>query len=218
MELDHIYLLVSSKKVAEKAVIDLGLDETYKRTHPGQGTSNICCCFDNLFIEFLWVENRAEAENGTASKLRFNERADEGACPFGISWRGAPAEPAPEMWQYRPSYLPNGVSIAVVEESLTEKLPLVFQSPGLCAPSQWPEDKRKSLQHKRGFGKISDVTLSVPKELAETNVLKWLSNNDVIKTRTIHSKTYAMSIEVANLHRNVVSRIVLPELSIQTIH
>ena len=40
---------------------DAGLRESFRRDHPGQGTTNVCCCFDNAYLELLWLHDPAAA-------------------------------------------------------------------------------------------------------------------------------------------------------------
>ncbi|MBK8213640.1 MAG: VOC family protein [Myxococcales bacterium] len=52
MELDHLFVFVDGPSEAEEALTLLGLDETYRRVHPGQGTANVCCAFDDAYLMF----------------------------------------------------------------------------------------------------------------------------------------------------------------------
>lgn len=52
-ELDHLFLLVSDEQTAIAMMEDSGLRVNYRRVHPGQGTSNLCACLDDVFIELL---------------------------------------------------------------------------------------------------------------------------------------------------------------------
>jgi hypothetical protein len=216
MELDHTFFLVNSQNAAEDAVARLGLTETYRRQHPGQGTSNICCCFDNAFIEFLWVENPTEASSNPAHRLGLIERSQLGNCPFGISWRGASAFRSPSVWRYTPSYLPADVSIDVLDDHSNYQLPVIFQSPGIAGPITWPEEKRKNLQHKKGFGRIAKVILTVPHSLIEHENCKWLNASELILVSDDPENQFTLTFEVENRNGERAATIRLPSLSIIT--
>lgn len=53
--IDHIFMLVDPGGPEIAQMTELGLLETYRRVHTGQGTRNICYCFDNMFLELLYA-------------------------------------------------------------------------------------------------------------------------------------------------------------------
>ena len=55
--IDHILMFVEADGLEIDNLASLGLVQTYRRIHPGQGTQNVCYCFDNLFLELLWVND-----------------------------------------------------------------------------------------------------------------------------------------------------------------
>ncbi|MEO0814134.1 MAG: VOC family protein, partial [Myxococcota bacterium] len=61
LELDHVFVMISDGVRQHRALEALGLVETYRRIHPGQGTKNICYAFENAFLELLWVHDEHEA-------------------------------------------------------------------------------------------------------------------------------------------------------------
>ncbi len=136
MQLDHVFLFVRDLKAAEEIGRSLGLTETYRRDHVGQGTANICYCFENAFLELLVLTDRSQAESPAIARTGLARRAswrETGACPVGIAWRRDRQEAPPSFstWQFRPPYLPDGMHIPVADESDDPTVPLLFQSPGL---------------------------------------------------------------------------------------
>jgi hypothetical protein len=167
MFLDHVFVFHDSLTDAEQAGRALGLTETYRRRHPGQGTSNICYCFDNAFLEFLVLEDAAAARAPDIARTGLRERSrwrELGTCPIGIAWRGAPAQAAPAFptWPYRPPYLPAGRHIPVAVESDAPTVPMLFESPAQVAPSEWTPEARNGLQHAAGYRAIRRITLVCP--------------------------------------------------------
>lgn len=57
-QIDHVILFVPTKAPEAAALSTLGHIESFRRAHPGQGTSNACFCFDNAYLGLLWVADR----------------------------------------------------------------------------------------------------------------------------------------------------------------
>ena len=120
-----------------------GLVEGPPNRHPGQGTACRRFYFANLMLEFLWVENEAEARSEQVRPLRLWERwagRESGACPFGIALRpAAPGlEPPFPTFEYWPSFFPAparvSVRASIIEEPLTFCLPY-FERPATGGPT-----------------------------------------------------------------------------------
>jgi hypothetical protein len=58
VELDHIFLMVRPGALEASGLARAGLCESFRRDHPGQGSSNLCYCFDNAHLELLWPARR----------------------------------------------------------------------------------------------------------------------------------------------------------------
>jgi hypothetical protein len=88
--IDHVFMLVSADGPEIDHLASMGLVETYRCTHPGQGTRNVCYCFDNVFLELLWVDDNDAARSDAIKRTGLYERSlwrTSGTCPFGIAWR-----------------------------------------------------------------------------------------------------------------------------------
>jgi predicted metal-dependent HD superfamily phosphohydrolase len=178
--LDHLFLFVEPDGPEGDALKRLGLAETYRRAHPGQGTANACFAFDNLFLELLWLTSEAEARSAPIARTRLWERsrwAETGACPFGIAVRGDLAGAGVPTWNYRPPYLPEGMAIPVATASDDPALPMVFVSPGTQAPAQWPEERKGRLQQDAGFGRVLSVQLGLPARAASAPIWHALASS-----------------------------------------
>lgn len=141
---------------------ELGLTENFRRTHPGQGTSNACFCFDNAYIEILWRHGKAE-DRPEIRRLNFARRANwrqTGASPFGIALRGDSPFPFPS-WEYQPPFLPKDISLKVAQASDDPAQPFVFSSPGNSAPKVWQDGRAGTRQKAAGLREIADVELAV---------------------------------------------------------
>ncbi|MEN0001536.1 MAG: VOC family protein [Pseudomonadota bacterium] len=156
IELDHIFWMVA-KADADRVTArfeTLGLRESYRRDHPGQGTTNICYCFDNAFLEILWLENEADARSPAIARTLLADRGTGKANPFGLAWRGDAQLP---MWAFMPTYLPDGVSIQMASASDDPSLPLMFTFSGFKPPIALPPDRHNGMQHAAGFTRL-DLT------------------------------------------------------------
>ncbi len=174
---DHLFLFVEPDGPEGDALKRLGLAETYRRAHPGQGTANVCFAFDNLFLELLWLTSEAEARSGPIARTRLWERSrwrEDGTCPLGVAVRGDLADAGVPTWDYCPPYLPQGVSIPVAIASDDPALPMVFVSPGNQPLVDWPEVRRGPLQRTAGFGKVLSVDLGLPAPAACAPLLRAL--------------------------------------------
>ncbi len=185
MNLDHIFLFATPEEPEATALADLGLVESFRRDHPGQGTGNLCYCFDNAYLELLRLTDEAEARAPGVSRLHLAERArwrDSGACPFGIALRGAPSLPFPALpfpsWDYRPAYLPEGKSIPIAVFSDDAAQPLVFLSPGDRRPDQWDDGRAGARQTAAGLGEIFEIELILPRGTAPAGELGALAREN----------------------------------------
>ena len=167
MQLDHVFVFVDDLETASKALMCLGLEESFRRRHPGQGTENICFCFENAYLELLTVSDRDGVRAPALAATKLWERSQwrsNGANPFGISFRltgESEAIPFP-TWDYRPPYLPEGMSIPVAVASDDLALPFVFRSPGSLPPSEWTDGRAGNLQRRAGLAGIRAVELTLP--------------------------------------------------------
>ena len=165
LSVDHFFLFIEPDGPEIEALKRLGLTETYRRAHPGQGTANACFAFDNLYLELLWLTSEAEARSAPIARTRLWERSrwlTQGGCPFGIAVRGDLADAGMPTWDYRPPYLPEGMAIPVACASDDPAVPMVFVSPGHQNPVDWPEAQRGPLQRSAGFGRVLSVELGLP--------------------------------------------------------
>lgn len=177
LAVDHLFLLIEPDGPEIEALRHLGLTETYRRAHPGQGTANACFAFDNLYLELLWLTSEPEARSAPVARTRLWERSrwkQERVCPFGIAVRGDLAGAGVPTWDYRPPYLPEGMAIPVARASDDPALPMVFVSPGHQSPANWPEVQRGQLQRAAGFGNVLSVEFGVPAHAASAPLLRAL--------------------------------------------
>lgn len=157
----HVFVFVTPGAPEAGALEAAGLRESFRRAHPGQGTANACWCFDNAYLELLWVDDPAAVSGPATARTRLAERAhwrETGASPFGIAVRGAAPFAA---WDYRPPYLPAGMSIPVALSSEDPRQPFLFRSPGDARPDAWTDGRAGDRQASAGLAEIVGVHLDL---------------------------------------------------------
>ncbi len=189
LELCHIFMMTGPDEAASRRLKNLGLQESYRRDHPGQGTANICYCFENAFLELLWVTEETEAKSPPIARTGLWERAgwrENGACPFGIALRGGEAPLPFPTWDYRPPYLPEGQAIPVANASDDPRQPFIFISPGRTRPDQWRDGRAAERQTAAGLQEISALELTLPQGVSPSPALSALQDAGVL---TLGSET-----------------------------
>jgi hypothetical protein len=167
-EIDHVFVCTAVDAPEAERLKALGLTEGKPNAHPGQGTACRRFCFENAYLELLWVHARAEAQSDQSRPTRLWERWSEravGACPFGICVRPGKGQPDKlpfRAWDYRPSYLPLPFRISVAANSELMREPMIFYMAFGRRPDDYPADRQQPLKHAAGFREITRVSLSSP--------------------------------------------------------
>lgn len=163
LALCHIFVFVEPDAPEAELLNGLGLRESCRRDHPGQGTANVCYCFDNAYLELLWVTDRKAITSPVVARTGLAERAnwrETGSNPFGIALRGNTVAHFP-TWDYQPAYLPEGMSIPVALSSDDPTQPILFTSPGNARPDQWPDGRAGDRQCAAGLSEITTLELTL---------------------------------------------------------
>lgn len=165
--LDHFFIITPAGGAIGDRIKALGLEESFSRDHPGQGTSNRRFLVSNSMLELIWVRDKNEALNGPGRKLNFPERASEmgaisnSASPFGLVFtqNDMTASVAPFAgWDYQPDYFepPNAFRVADNSDDITEPL-------CICAPNI-NDNSNAKISTVGPFQFIRSVKLTVKKE------------------------------------------------------
>jgi Glyoxalase-like domain len=165
-EFDHLFIFTGRGAIAADRLVALGLIEGSSHVHPGQGTANRRFFFHNAMLELLWVHDPEEAQSEAIRGTHLGERwaqRNTAACPLGICLRSTDrASMAFPHWDFRPPYLPAGLSIAVGENSAILTEPMVFQTPFGKRPDQFPPEKAQPLAHPISWREMTRVTVISP--------------------------------------------------------
>jgi hypothetical protein len=138
-----------------------GFEGGTPHAHPGQGTASTGVFFANAYVELIWLEDTDAAEAPAIRRTHLRERIDLGheACPFGIGLRksrdGQNKLPF-STWNYRPPYIPEGLSIPMGTNSDRLDEPLLFLLPWKRGPGyECPDHPNRSRA-------ITRVSLGLP--------------------------------------------------------
>lgn len=198
MELDHIFVFIEPRGPEIRFLKDLGLCETYRREHPGQGTANVCFAFENAFLELLWITDPQEAASPAIVRTGLLARSKwllDGTCPFGIAWRGGGG--AIPTWRFEPPYLPAGLSIPVATDGDDPRQPMMFTFPGTVPPTDWPLERHGKFQHAGGFTVIEGVEISTPSSVGESSALRLLSASMQPKLTLTKGPEFGLKVQIA---------------------
>ncbi len=212
MELDHIFVFPRADLDWRRVLTEIGLLPTYGRVHLGQGTANLCFCFENAFLEILWVENVRETSDPQIKRCQFSERSkwamEAYTSPFGIAWRG---HADISTWEYRPPYLAVDKSILVAVDSDHLDQPVMFTFPNTEAPISWPPIKRGALQMGAGFSKI--VLENIAQPTPPSKALVSLLDGGCIESFKENSKHSAI-LRLENIQPERTIRLSLPNFEL----
>ncbi len=154
----HFFCFVPKGAPQMDELVRMGLNEGPPNRHPGQGTANRRIFFENGMIELIWAEDEVELQSPSISPTRLWERSRwraTGYSPFGIAVTSAAsaAKMAPPFagWDYRPGYLPAGISILNATQPAHE--PMIF-----CLSGARPFER---VEHPGGARKIRKITVAL---------------------------------------------------------
>jgi len=191
LELDHIFIFTEVEAPGANRLIDIGLTEGSRNTHPGQGTSNRRFFFHNMFLEFLWVHDEKEVQSPVIAPTQLWERFDHrvsGFSPFGFCFRETDPDREPDpvfadAIAYKPPYLPEGLQIDVIDSQGPTSEPMLFRTPFKSGPpANYPSEKREKLYHLTGVKEITKVIVKVPIFTKMSPELEALSNKvDILR-------------------------------------
>lgn len=172
MSVDHVFLAVSRGGLEVEPLVEAGFTEGPPNVHYGQGTACRRFFFDNAYLEFVWLENRAEASSSVVSRTGLGARLGEGfgLSRIGICVRLSPdlSDPPVSTWAYRPPYLPSGLAIPMAANSTNLEEPLLFFLPtGIARALTTPP-------HQNGARAISRIRVALPAMSKPSPELDWL--------------------------------------------
>jgi hypothetical protein len=186
---DHVFMLIEAAEVGAvvRTLAGYGLTESSRRSHPGLGTANVFFCFDNVFLEILWIADRAEA-GGTQLGRQLMERIDgrgSGAAPFGIGFRTREPTDAVtfETWLFEPPAALTFKPIPVARSSDDSRQPLMFRAQRASRPDAWTDGKAGVRQQPAGITEVTALHFTPAPGVAACSDLVELQNLGVISLK-----------------------------------
>lgn len=170
LQLDHIFVLASPGAPEADALVERGLVEGTAKQHRGQGTSNRLFILANTTLEFLFIDNIAQAMNGPGKNLKLLERAiDTQASPVGLVTRWFGDEPTPDYpyWEYQAEYFPEPMCFYVGKNSNNFNEPLC-----ICMPTDLPLPKNPATPDNSDWF-LSEAELCIPAIFASETLTRF---------------------------------------------
>jgi len=219
--IDHVFMLVEPGGAGTMAKLARGgLTRSYSRKHVGMGSANIFVCFDNAFLELVWIENEAEAMSGPVGKrlVERNAKKTSGAMPYGIAIRAPSADhPMPfEGWRFTPpsvSDMKNTVMIAHSSDDLAQ--PFLFRSQRSIPPKAWTDALAGQRQMPGGFGDVIAWRLDLPKGVAPGRDLLKLHELGLLTLGETSDTTAAWTVTASRLDSGKPRRFRLPDCTFE---
>jgi hypothetical protein len=217
LEIDHVFLFVDAGGDEIRRMARLGFTENSRRAHAGQGTANAIYCFDNAYLELLWVDDAAAVERPPASKARLGERARwraHGGSPFGLAWRAAPPDsPFPfPCWDYAGPAFPAGMTIPVADSSGDLRQPFLFLSPGDKPPKDWTDERAGTRQREAGHAEMDGLRLELPAATAPSDDLLSLADSGLIEL-VAEAEAHRLVLTLSRTDGGPPRRLALPEIA-----
>ncbi len=145
-------------------LIELGLVEGPRNTHPGQGTANRRFFFANGMLELIWVADEAEAQSEMARPTLLSERWSKhtsGASPFGVILRPGDGDATPPFagWNYSPPYFGGSRGLHIANTGIEEPMWAYFNI------AHRRDYEQRFVEHPAGFREITGFALESPTAL-----------------------------------------------------
>lgn len=166
MKIDHIFICSTDPERDTQILSDFGLTEGPPNTHPGQGTANKRFFFDNVYIEFLYIEHTENAQSAISRPSKLYERItqysnDSNISPFGFGIY--PSDNGLKItdyntWEYKPQFLHPPLKMDIFGNSLAE--PMYYHMEFLSEAGKTGQIKFKHCDH---INFISAIKLHTPR-------------------------------------------------------
>jgi Glyoxalase-like domain len=206
LELDHLFICVQPEAPEAELLKEFGLIEGRRRSHPGQGTTNVCFLFQNAYLELLWLCNAQESQSPIVRPMGLWERCrwrETQACPFGIAFRRVASDSLElpfTTWNYYAPFLPSGNAIAIANNSNNLAEPLIFMSPTF----QNPLTESLPLIHQIEVNTITGLSVTLPGEGAFSVEIAKLIELGLVKFS--RGDRYHLEIEFDNGKKDKLKR------------
>lgn len=166
---DHVFVLGEPEAGTLLGALErAGFAESCRRHHRGVGTANIFLCFDNAFLELLWIADREVMRSNPLGQLLLKRAGVPGAMPFGIGLR-TPSLAAPfpvESFEVTP---PDGSALGQVRIARSAEdpsQPFIFRAQRSIPPRDWSDGLAGERQAPGGYADITGWEVALPEGVA----------------------------------------------------
>ena len=160
LSLHHVFVLTSPDAPGADALVELGMVEGSRNTHPGQGTANRRFFFDDLYLEFVFFTDVEEARHGPGRVIRSLDRFESpDGSPFGLIFRaetGADLAMFPSF-PYQPKYFEDGTYFSIGDNADRLDEPSCIVLPVILPPAPGSEPRSTAP-----FANVTQVRVSLP--------------------------------------------------------
>lgn len=196
MKTNHIFIFCDNHDEVATELIKFGFTEGSNRIHPNQGTRNRKFYFNDFYIEIIWVHNVDEARNNITaptklyerSKYKTNEYSQFGLC---VDYLEDDNKLFENCFIYKPTYLPENLSIEVLKNEKAKTLPWTFRL-NTALPST-KIDEPINLKNQN----LLQVVFGVDKTKVDNNYLN-LFQSDIIVFQDSKSEFLKLTFDTKN--------------------
>lgn len=193
-ELDHLFVAMSRTASEISELLARGFAEGPRTAHVGQGTVCRRIFFENVYLEFIWLEDRLQASSPPTDRTGLAARAgcEEGASRLGVALRTREeldfVSPV-ATWLYQAPYLPDGMAIPIAGNSNVWEEPLLFF---VGSKRRWSGDR---VAHPNGTRSVTNVSVTVPEQHERSPQLRWLQESQCVRIETGPSELLEIELD-----------------------
>lgn len=87
-----------------------------------------------------------------------------------------------------------GIEVAVHSDD--PRQPMMFESPGGSSPTDWPIEKKGSLQQASGYGRVLGIDLFLPASVAPSPALQSIAKQTILNLQIAGDEQFSMRLHI----------------------
>lgn len=203
LKIDHLLICVNAPEKIAQILTDFGLIEGEPNSHFGQGTSNRRFYFDNIYLEFLYLDDPEAAQSPLTKPTKIYQRFFphiNQCAPLGVCFYADGATEKNNQfnlnqfsnWAYTPKYLPSPLKIDILEAPISD--PMYFF---LDFISNTTRKKHKKFTHKSGFKNITNIKYLTPHPHLDSAIKTYISEHKLLEYVANDSHVFHLEFDEA---------------------
>lgn len=205
--IDHIFFFSDSFAPEQSYTEQHGFNRRVGwNTHTGQGTTGRFIYFDNVYLEYLWIDDAEAAENNIPSansdfNARNRWREDPSISPFGIGLRDLREGEAREFETsvYTAEWMRGNFELYPAENAPDITEPWVFFLPNAITSNARDrlvsqDRSTRSIDHPNGARVVTAVTMYLPYGQIPSRTLQILVDDGLLTI--LHDEEHRIEIEL----------------------